>query len=429
MPNLNTLYTTYVQNIARFPALYDELAQQLGVSAESIFKVGTGLIPLDAQSNWSWVIPERDAKGNVVGITKRLTGGAKYMVKGSKRGLVYVVNYDTTQYEKRQWIRVSTDHPCPLCGHPDGCMYPEGEYDNPNAIVCVTTATGSVKPMKLGYLHILDPARQKLQTQNYSLLLPSEHPVLVVEGASDVCAAYDLGFTAVGKPSAASRSKELIELLSGHRVVIFGENDAGAGRAGMESTFAQLQEKCPGCTKMMPPEGVKDLRQWLTKGLTQEELLEYIAKNGTQRLSSDVYPNNEAIIVAHAWLEDKKTLNGKKTFGIYRKGYVDFDGQVYEQLSDDHIHGQLYRDIGGKSYVDATGALKPYKLNCAKVRDILQACRSSCLIDKDPPCWLVPGNHRDPRRLVVFQNGMLDIDDYCNDVITLHNPDPRLMWL
>jgi len=224
MSNLNTLYNTYIQNIAKFPALYDELASQLGVSAESVFKIGTGLIPLDAQGNWSWVIPERDAKGNVVGITKRLTGGAKYMVKGSKRGLVYVVNYDTTQYEKRQWTRVSTDHPCPLCGHPDGCMYPEGEYDNPNAIVCVTTATGSAKPMKLGYLHILDPARQKLQTQNYSLLLPSEHPVLVVEGASDVCAAYDLGFTAVGKPSAASRSKELVELLSGCRVVIIGEN-------------------------------------------------------------------------------------------------------------------------------------------------------------------------------------------------------------
>ena len=423
--NLNTLYDIYAANIARYPRLIDELATQLGVSPESVFKIGTGLIPLDEQGNWSWAIPERDARGNVIGITKRLTGGAKYMVKGSKRGLVYAVNHDTAPYEKREWARVSQERPCPLCGHPDGCMYPEGEFDDPNAVICVTTTTGSAKPMGMGHLHILDPARQKLQTQNYSLLLPSEHPVLVVEGASDVCAAYDLGFTAVGKPSASSKSKELVELLSGHRVVILGENDAGAGREGMEQTFAQLQKACPGLTKMMPPEGVKDLRQWLAKGLTQAELLEYIHEHGLQHLGSDVFTTDKPLAIAQAWLEDSKTINGKNTFRIYRKGYVDFNGQVYDQLTDDQVHGQLYRDIGDHSYLDATGALKPYKLNCAKVRDILQACSSSCLVEDDPPCWLVPGHHPDPRRLIVFQNGMLDVDDYLHGRITLHDPDPN----
>ena len=426
MSNLKAFHDIYTANIAKFPALIDELANQLGVSAESVFKVGTGLIPLDEQGNWSWVFPERDAKGTVIGLNKRFVGGAKYMVKGSKRGLVYVVNHDITQYEKRQWTRVSVDRPCPLCGKPDGCLYPEREYDNPNAVICVHIATGSTKPMKLGYLHILDPTRQKLLTHNYSLLLPSEHPVLIVEGASDVCAAYDLGFTAVGKYTAGAKSKELVELLSGHKCVILGENDAGAGKAGMESTFAQLQTKCPDLTQLMPPEGVKDLRQWLAKGLTQEELLEYIETAGSQSLNSDIFSSDESLIISQAWLKDSKTTNGKTSFGIYRKGYVDFDGQVYKGLSDEQVHGQLYRDIGGKRYIDPTGALKPYKLTRAKVADILQACTSSCLIDRDPPCWLTPGLHPDPHCLIVFQNGILDVGDYMEDKITLHNPTSDL---
>lgn len=424
MPDLPKLYSTYTANMARFPALYEELASQLSVSAESVCKVGAGFIPVDEHGNQAWAFPERDAKGNVVGIPERLMNGAKYLVKGSKRGLVYAVNYDTEQYEKRQWVRVSADYPCPLCSHPDGCMYPDGEYDNPNAVICVTTKTGSAKQMELGYLHVLDPTRQKLQMQGYSLLLPSEHPVLVVEGASDVCAAYDLGFTAVGKPSAASKSKDLIELLSGRKCVILGENDAGAGKSGMESTFGQLRKACPKCTKLMPPEGIKDLRQWVEKGLTQAELLAHIKENGSQTLGTNILDDDRSITVANVWIKNHKKINGKTSFGIYRKGYVDFNGQTYEELSDDQVHGQLYRNIGGMLYLDNAGIAKPYKLTCAKTRDILQACCSQCLIEKDAPSWLTSGNHPDPARLIVFQNGMLNVDEYIAGRTTLHSPTP-----
>lgn len=429
MPDLTSLYSTYAQNTARFPALYTELASQLGVTVESVIKAEVGFIPVDEHGNQAWAFPERNAKGGVTCIQERLNNGKKYTVKGSRRGLAYMVSHDTTQYEKNgRWERVSADRPCPLCGHPDGCMYPKEEYNNPNAVICVTTKVGSVKSMELGYLHILDPARQKLQMQNYSILLPSEHPNLVVEGWTDVLAAYDLGFTAVGKPSAASKSKDLIELLSGHKVVILGENDAGAGKAGMESTFVRLQKACPDCTKIMPPEGVKDLRQWVLKGLTREELLDYIEKVGSKVLDSEIFADDRSLTVASTWIKDYKTTNNETSLGIYRKGYVDFDGHCYEQLADDQVHGQLYRDIGSRSYVDATGAIKPYKLTCAKVRDILQACSSKCLIESDPPCWLTPGEHPDPTKLIVFQNGILDIDRYLVDD-TAHmmvNPDPKL---
>lgn len=424
MPDIAKLHNTYVANLARFPALYDVLASQLGVSAESVYATGAGLLPLDEQDNWAWTAPERNAKGEVVGLSKRLANGAKYMVKGSKRGLIYAVNHNTEQYERRQWVRVSESNPCPICGKPDGCLYPEGEHENPNAVICVHISSGSAKPMKLGYLHILDPARQQLQMQGYSLLLPSDHPVLIVEGWTDVCAAYDLGFTAVGKPSAASKSKDLIELLSGRRCVIMGENDAGAGRAGMESTFTQLRKACPDCTKLMPPEGVKDLRQWKEKGLTQAELIEYIEKTGDKALSKNTFDDDRSITIAETWINNHKTVNGKKTFGIYRKGYVGFNGHVYEELDEDQVYDQMYSDISKYSYVHADGATKPYKLTCGKVRDILQACRSLCRVKKDAPSWLTRGEHMDPTRLIVFQNGVLDVNEYIKGNVVLHPPTP-----
>lgn len=428
MSNLTKLHDTYTTNIAKFPALYDELANQLGVSTESVFKIGTGLIPLDEQGNWSWVFPERNVKGDIVGLNKRLTGGSKYMVKGSKRGLSYIVNYDTEQYEKRQWTRVSIDYPCPLCGKPDGCLYPEGEHHNPNAVICVHISSGAIKPMELGYLHVLDPARQKLQMQNYSLLLPSEYPILVVEGASDVCAAYDLDFTAVGKPSAASKSKDLVELLSGHKCVIFGENDAGAGRAGMESTFVQLQKKCPDCTKVMPPGGIKDLRQWLIKGVTQVEVLEYIDKNGDCTLNTEILEDSRSVTVADNWITNYKTINGVPTFGIYNNEYIGFDDIGWEELTKNDVRSQLYKDIGHKSYMNTQGIVSPYNLTRAKASDILEACTEFCLIKKTAPCWFTPGNYPDPSRIIICQNGILDVDRYIAGDTTnmMHNHDPNL---
>jgi len=425
--DIEKLYNIYVANIARFPALYEALAEQLGVSVESIYSTGVGLIPCDEYGSWSWVTPERNAEGKVIGLNRRFANGKKLMVPGSKRGLVYVVSHDTSMYEKPHgWARVSKTYPCPLCGKPDGCLYPKGEHHNPNSVICVHIKAGSAKPMELGYLHILDPVRQKLVTRSWSILAPSEHPTLVVEGHSDVCAAYDLGFVVVGKPSAASKSQDLIGLLTSRRVVVIGENDAGAGRAGMESTFAQLKNQCPDCTKLMPPEGVKDLRQWVNKGLTKEELLRYIENQGDQTLDSDVFESDEALVVARTWLRDTRTDEGKQTLGIYREDFVEFTGGVYEKLTKNQIKSRIYQGIGGRKFLDATNAVKPYKLTSAKVRDIMEACTAECLIEPDPPCWLTPGDHPDPSRLIVFQNGILNVDEYMAGHIKLYPPTPDL---
>ena len=428
MPDLTKLYAAYAQNTARFPALYTELARQLNVSEEAVTKAEVGFIPVDHKDNQAWAFPERDSKGAIVGIQERLMDGTKYMVPGSKRGLAYMVNRDTTQYDGNYgWERTSAEYPCPLCGHPDGCMYPKGEYENPNAVTCVTTKVGATKQTGMGYLHILDPARQKLVTQNYSLLLPSDHPVLIVEGWSDVLAAYDIGFVAVGKPSGCSKqtARDLVKLITGRDVVVMGENDAGTGEAGMEATAISLTKACKNLTKLMPPKGVKDIRQWVEKRLTQEELMGHIAGRG-QQVTDRPFNDDRTVTIAEVWIKDYNTLDGKRTFSIHNEKYVGFDGVGYERLKKNQVHGQLYRDIGDKLYIDGTGIVKPYKLTRAKVQDILDACTATCLINNDPPCWLTPGDHPNPSRLIVFQNGILDVDSYFAGKPLMTNPDPNL---
>jgi putative DNA primase/helicase len=281
--------------------------------------------------------------------------------------------------------------------------------------------------MQLGYLHILDPARQALQTQNYSILLPSEHPILVVEGASDVCAAYDLGFTAVGKPSASSKSRDLIELLSGRQVVILGENDAGPGRAGMESTFAQLQNQCPDCTMLMPPEGVKDLRQWKEKGLTQQELLEHIEQTGMKTLGPNTFKDDIARTLARNWLRYQWTIDGQLGLRIFHSKHAMWNGCCYESMPEMAVRGSVHDYLEGKRFIHADGTLKPYKATRAKVSDILDSCSSFFPIEQPIPSWIDGGEGRpDPTRLITFRNGVLDVNKWVEGRVVMYNHDPRL---
>lgn len=423
MPDIQKLYEVYAANTARFPALYDELARQLGVSAEAVAKAEVGFIPVDHRDNQAWAFPERDAKGTVIGIQERLMNGTKYMVPGSKRGLAYMVNRDTSQYDSDySWERTSTERPCPLCKgessdgsfKPSGCLYPKDEYDNPNAVICVRTPVGASKKMSIGYLHVFDPARQKVVTQNYSFLLPSEHPVLIVEGWSDVLAAYDIGFVAVGKPSGCSiqTTKDLVKLITGRDVVVMGENDAGAGVAGMEATAVSLTKVCKNLTKLMPPKGVKDIRQWVEKGLTQEGLLGYIVGHG-QRITDRPLADDRAITVANTWVKDHLMIDGVPTFGIYAGGYVGYNGVGWETWTDNKVYAKLIDDMGYKSFVDSQGAVKPYKLTNGKISDILRSCNVKCNIEKTAPCWLAADEDRpDTKHLITLTNGILDIDRY-----------------
>lgn len=428
MPDLK-IYDKYLDNVKHYPALLRPLAESLGVSIMSLHALEVGYAPVNEYGYGAWAFPERDEHGEIIGILYRDINGKKLPIKGSKRGLTYV-NKIQENYEKKNWVRVSKENPCKLCGKADGCMYPDNEYDSPAAVVCVHISTGSdgpLSPNAPGYLHVLDEQRNATRRELLSGLSPSPHPVLIVEGASDVAAAFDLGFVAVGRPSAEGGRAILGELVRGRMVCIVGENDAGAGKTGMESTFATLRKLCPNCTKLMPPEGIKDLRAWKNVGLTQSDLLAYIERTGDSVLDPTIFEDDIAYTIADDWLKKTKTLNGKLNLRIFRHGFIEFNGQCYEEVSDGPIHGQLYQFLAGKKHIHADGTVKPYKASRAKVYDILDACNAFCHVDADPPAWLCSDKNKpNPARLITFHNGVLDVDKYINGEILLYKPTSDL---
>ncbi len=426
MTLIQQLHKIYRNNLTRFPALVRELSDQLQVSALSLGQLEVGFNP----DHNTWIWPERDDIGNVIGLGERYMDGSKYMVKGSKRGLIYAVNYEKENYEKKKWVRVGKENPCPLCGKADGCMYPENEYEQPAAIVCVHIIDGSSGPLSSnapGYLHILDPARNQNRIKQGTLAF-SNLPVLVVEGASDTAAGMDLGFVTVGRPSAEGGIKLLVSLLKNRAVCIVGENDSGAGRTGMESAFAGLQTGGGNSlSKILPPSQYKDLRQWKTEtGLTQEQLLDYIKSTGDSQLSPDIFGDDIAYNIANQWLRQENTKDGKLLLRIFRKGFVKFNGRCYEDLPSENVRGELYNYLSKKSYIGSDQSIKVYKPTRNKVGDILDACNASCHIDGNPPCWLDKTDRPVPARLITFRNGILDVNDYLKGKVTLHNPTPDL---
>ena len=81
------LFEKYSSNIISLEIL-QPLIDNLGVSVNSIRKLGVGINPLTG----GYVFPEWDDKGNIIGLSQRFSDDTKIMVPGSKRGLTYQLN-------------------------------------------------------------------------------------------------------------------------------------------------------------------------------------------------------------------------------------------------------------------------------------------------------------------------------------------------
>jgi hypothetical protein len=93
--------------------------------------------------------------------------------------------------------------------------------------------------------------------------------IAVVEGATDVAAALTLGIAAVGRPSNSAGAADLANLLQGRTVVVLGERDEKPdgrwpGRDGARAVADRLSRQWKTRVDWaLPPEGSKDLRDWL----------------------------------------------------------------------------------------------------------------------------------------------------------------------
>jgi len=404
----------YQKNV--WPAMVADLAEQLGVSARSLMALGIGWMPLEA----CWIFPERDAEGRVLGLVRRFKDGKKLSTKGSKRGLTYAISPDfnpkgeTYVPGSHNWTRCSEEFPCPICGKYDWCLVSSEDPADPRAVVCGRTPEGASQPLgESGYLHIRrDTGRL---SGSGGVLSSSDLPLLIVEGQSDTAAASDLGFTAIGKPSASGGFTYLIDLLLGRDVVVIGENDAGAGRLGMEKTFEALKPRVESVRKLMPPTGIKDLRAWVKKGLTKHRLLAVI-EEASKTSAENLLESTAPLDIADRWLQERHWGSNLPLLRMFAESWYRFDGTKYTKVDPKtFIRGDLYAFLKGKlgKRFSAKGdvVVEPYEATAHRVSDVIDALTMTCPVYADPPCWLDDGDHPRTQDTVTFSNGLLVLPD------------------
>ena len=414
-----------------YPAMLEDLGQHLGVSADSIRRLAPGWAPIVEFKKgknfmgW-WAIPERNAEGDVVGLSLRSQNDMKVMLPGSKHGLVYEVNPDHEQsgggYSAgpENWIRtMDAGRMCPVCGKPDGCLLSSEDVSSPKAVVCIRTKEGAEKPLKFGFLHILKP-EGKLG-KNVSTLAgdPAEY-VLIVEGFSDTAAALDLGFGAVGRPSNLACMDMLADLVRGRRVMVIGENDKKAdgkepGREGMVAAFQVVRKVCRDARMVMPPEHIKDLRAWVVKyGLTHDQLLAYAEQNGQEHAAEIVLPDNRPLTISRAYLDDQHRMAGRYLVKRWAGAWYRYTDGKYKEIPLEAFESPLFiwsHDKYVQTINASTGAqnMVPLKCDNGLIQNITKAIIADTLVPgTEIPCWVNGAKMtHEPHDLIVFANGIL----------------------
>ena len=408
--NIPELYEVYKTNV--FPAMLDDLANSLGLSASTIAKLGIGFNP-DAQS---WIFPERDAKGNVIGLLQRHQDGSKLMIKSSKRGLTYVVNQDYNQGKtqfypgKHHWVRTTQKLPCPICGRIKWCLVSSIDIYNPPAVICTKISKGSVKHFPdCGYLHVLD-ADRNINDSPAHILESSKNPVIIVEGQTDVLAAMELGFVAVGRPSALGKTDLLPGVCYSRNAIVIGDNNPdGVGRKGMEAAANKLSRCCPVVQQVLPPQGIKDLREWVTDyDLTKEKLFNWMNENATTIDNKLLLDNDGADYLARKWIENRWTHGERVLLCKYLEDYYIFQDTKYTIIDRDTLFASMWSYFEGKNFISSKD-VKPLRMTRPKMGDILSAASLVTPLITKVPCWVYNPESSNAKELIPFKNGQLDI--------------------
>lgn len=448
MKKFDKLLATFQGN--SYPAMYEDLAEHLGVTAASIRRLALGWCPIveftkgKNFTGW-WAIPERDEDGEPVGLGLRSQNDLKVMYPGSKHGLIYEVNPnhergnqgDGTQ-GKREWVRTSdAGVTCPVCGKPDGCLVSNENPVDPAAAGCIRIRKDSVGTIGNGglptYLHLLKPNGD---TRSNRLLEDTGVPAVIVEGFSDTTAALDLGFQATGRPSNLACIDKLANLYRGYvsPVWIIGENDKKSdgrepGKEGMIATFQAIKKVCKDVRMVMPPEHVKDLRVWKVKyGLTHAKLIEYVEKNGQEYAENIVLEDTRPLTIARAYLNSQFRMAGRYTIKRWAETWFVYRDGKYVPVKKEAFERPVYQWSYDKLAPNHEGDLKPLKADQGMVANVASAVMSETLVDSPRiPCWINDKTGPDPSDLIVFTNGILVVPKYLRgDEDYLLDPTPDL---
>ena len=427
-PQMQTLLDKFQGNA--YPAMIGDLAGHLGVAPESVQRLAPGWAPIvnfkkgPNFGGW-WVIPGRDECGTVIGLGLRGQDDSKFMYPGSKLGLIYEVNPEHTNGDRgftpgpHNWLRtMDAGVLCPVCGKPDGCLVTRDQPEDPKAALCARVK--STVQRGNGWLHV---RKAEGDLRGRSILRDSELPVLVVEGFSDTCVALDMGFIGVGRPSDQTGMSILVSLLRGRKVVVVGENDRKAdgrepGRLGMIAAFQNLSRSTPDVQMLMPPSHVKDLREWRKKdGLTKDDFLAYLKLHGQARDADATILDDRPTTIALSFLDSEYRQTGRYLLRQWEGNWYRYNDGKYDSLAKPDVIQPMYQWAKSalivKEKANGDSAVVPLRMDNTMVNNLEQAVMAETLLPlAQLPCWVNGTQGPDPKDLIVFSNGIIDVKAY-----------------
>ena len=89
--------------------------------------------------------------------------------------------------------------------------------------------------------------------------------LVICEGPTDCAAALDLGWAAIGRPNCDSKIAMTVCYVRQRPVVIVADRDS-AGMRGARKLYEALTQSGSAVRIVLPPAGIKDLRQWKQSG-------------------------------------------------------------------------------------------------------------------------------------------------------------------
>ena len=283
-----------------------------------------------------------------------------------------------------------------------------------------------------GKKFMIEGSQRGLYYCNKGFYLKTDAPYLVVEGASDTAAGLSLGFQTIGKPSAVGGIERISELIKGHSIdiVVVGENDP-AGISGMQKTHAYLSQYAKSCRMILPPEGTKDLRAWLSAGLTHDKLMDVITRSDS-KASSNMLASTRCIDLADSFIDSYDTPEGLLLRKFKSDYYIWEDGVYHSIDKDTEMLGDMHRFFRNKTVQRETQKgikIDEFDLTTSRIRDIFAAMNTRCPTTVSPPGWLDGRQHPSPSNVIAFRNGILDVEAYMRGEIKLIAPTPKFFTL
>ncbi|MEX0885877.1 MAG: hypothetical protein WD009_05510 [Phycisphaeraceae bacterium] len=272
----------------------------------------------------------------------------------------------------------------------------------------------------------------------YAGTSPTE-PILVVEGATDTAAGHMLEFIAIGRPSALGGAELLAALAPGRHFLVVGENDSGAGAKGAKKAAAALLNASAASVKIIfPPNGIKDLCEWVCggpEGLSREELLAEAEHTQPWQLSglkathADTAPRRKSQATQAIELAEHMGLfhdpaDGRAFADIEIDGHREtwaIDGTGFRQWLGRAYYREHGKAIGSQALYDAINTIAgraqhegPAMNVCLRIAEngshvYLDLCDAAWrVVEVSPRGWRIIGSRECPVRFI-RRRGMLPL--------------------